>query len=354
MKSRRFVIAILGWAMLFSLGSPAFGDVMAASDPQGDNAGFSESGSPASGRLDLASIQHSHVPSPYYLDPDYLVHTISMFSAWDNELLEPRSDVYLQLAFRHRGGTGFVDIQANPDGSLAAPVYSAVFGNESTQAGFAKAWRVDDRTVAVALMRSQIWPGHGSELRSYQWRVQATDQGDCSNLVGDQHLSCADLAPDNGEMIHVLLGPGSVDCSDDVDNDGDGLADDDDAGCSSDDDPFEGFSDAEGDCDRDRCESPAFTLRLDHNPNGFPLLRGRVRSSLKGCLSERLVYLYRIRRGADRSVTRSGTPNDGKWLNFLPDHPGRYYVVVVPVEKERTPDFVRCARIESNVVRLRP
>lgn len=332
MSDRRSLFALsIAAALLMSFASAVSADDVAFPDASGDNAGHvsDDPSTPAAGALDVVSIAHGHRPGDY-LEPDILVHRVEMRDSWANSVLEERDGraVHLDLFFTHPGGNGYVWLGVEEDGSLSAPVRSNDFRTEDTQAGFAHAWRADDRTVVIELTRSQIWPSDPQGLSEYTWFARTWDTGCEADETGHEISPCYDFAPDDRAMHHVLAGSGSTDCADGVDNDGDLAADfGDDPGCSTTRDPFEGLSDADGDCNRSKCGGPSFRLRFGRDGQ-YRLFRGRVASPLRECLSERLVSLYRVSRGPDERLTRSGVHPNGRWLDFVPERPGRYYVEV--------------------------
>ena len=366
MRLTRLVCVASACLLLLGRMSPASADVFSLADPVGDNAGFNAQGDPVHGRLDIVRIELSHMGPPY-ADPAYLVHTIEMQDDWDSALLDPMQVVTLNVSIQHEGGNTDVTFRQGEDGSLVAPVSFYPGGyRESIPVGFAEVWRPDSRTISFAIARSQIWPEHPDLLREYEWRASTEDRR-CSNAWADVVASCYDLAPDGdgGALRHVILGPGSLDCRDEADNDHDGAVDTEDAGCASADDPFEGLSDAEGDCDRAMCpDDLRMSIGIDRDEtHAHPLFSGRIRTSLKACLSERFVYLYRVAKGNDPVLQRTGTGDGGRWAAFLPKERGRYYAVAIPTEKQWRGVFppetkprtepIRCARIESRAVRLR-
>jgi hypothetical protein len=341
------------------LAAPSEADVVFESDPAGDNAGYStaDPSVATAGALDIASITHRHRAGGYR-QPDVLVHEVEMHAPWSNDALAsgPGKDADMTLFFTHAEGHALVSLTVADDGSLSAPVTVSSWDTEETQVGFARAWRSDARTVVVEVTRHQIWPGDPERLSEYRWNVSTSDFR-CDQDLADESLdACYDFAPDDEPLRHVLSGPGSTDCRDGFDNDGDGAADyGEDPGCSSADDPFEGLSDADGDCNR-ICEGPAFELRLDRGEPGASqtFLRARVESSLEQCISDRIVSFFRLSRGPDQRLHRTGVQPNGRWLSYLPDRPGRYYAVVHAREtsSQEGHEAYRCALIDSNVVRL--
>jgi len=343
LKTRSFVVACALLALY--LPQPAVqADTVSISDPQGDNSGTNRSDEPVTGRLDIAKLTQEHQPPSPSREHELLVHRVTTYDEWSNDLISS-GDVFLDLSFESAKGQTGVSIGVNEDGTLYG---RASFYNyrrqESAARGFARVWRPDSRTLVVALWRDQIWPGHANELTNYTWRAHSTDR-DCSNVSGgDAIIACNDYGPDDG-FLHVIEGPGSLDCRDGVDNDDDGSSDfPEDTGCISAEDYYEGLTEEE--CD-EPCDPPTLTIKKRSDS-----LSGYMRSPHETCQTDRTVFLYRKRSGPDRWVMRIGLDPQGRWGMDGPARPGRYYAAVLPEIKYPIGEQVKCSAVASRTVRF--
>jgi hypothetical protein len=169
--------------------------------------------------------------------------------------------------------------------------------------------------------------------------TDATDRGNAASTPPDADDECDALADrdEPGDTTNTLPGaaagvcfdqvsktwgpppPPPTDCSDGVDNDGDGLIDfPADPGCSSADDTTE--------TGRFRRAS-SITIRHRNRPHVF---RGRVSSSPRRCVRGRRVVVKKVRPGPDTIVGRDRTNRRGKWVTrHNRGGRGRYYARVL-------------------------
>lgn len=133
-------------------------------------------------------------------------------------------------------------------------------------------------------------------------------------------------------------------CSDGVDNDGDGFTDyPNDPECGSPEDSPESFVDQ---------GFPAhLTIRYDAHDAHFI---GEVGNVPRGCLSDRLVRLKRPRPGRDHVVARDRTDSHHVWVIRKKDAHGKFYAAAPRTERTRRDGTtVECARITSVTIIVR-
>lgn len=134
-------------------------------------------------------------------------------------------------------------------------------------------------------------------------------------------------------------------CSDKVDNDGDGKVDfPDDEGCYATDDDLEGN---QGD--------PAPTEVLIRYRERDAAFVGEVRSAIRACPGERAVVVRRQIPGRDRVLWRASTAPDGDWkTGEFPRATGRFYAVAkAKFFRTSTGGFSICTETRSTTIRVR-
>jgi len=133
-------------------------------------------------------------------------------------------------------------------------------------------------------------------------------------------------------------------CSDQVDNDGDGFVDfPDDAACHATDDDSE---EIHGD--------PAPTLVVIRYRDGDGSFVGQVSTALRACLRDRVVVVRREVSGRDPVLWRASTAPDGDWKTArFPRANGRFYAVAKPkFFRTSTGGFSMCSRKRSTTIRV--
>ena len=132
-------------------------------------------------------------------------------------------------------------------------------------------------------------------------------------------------------LAGILLSPGQwtpaqaepPECSDGVDNDGDGLTDyDADPDCASEADDSEGHGDPPCAFNGTDCDGMVIRYRPDRD-----LLAGAVGAS-SACMAGRPILLKKARDGEDRIMRMVQTDGMGEWSTPAPDRwSGRFYAV---------------------------
>lgn len=131
------------------------------------------------GVFDIASVSHGHTER-------LLLHTMTMYEAWENAVLADDS-TYVTFTFYYgRGNFKFITVDVAPDGSLFAEI---VRWDGETVVGYAKVWRPDDRTLQIEFPKRALQRG----LNRYSWDAHAVYRGPAGS-------ECADPHPCNDEM----------------------------------------------------------------------------------------------------------------------------------------------------------
>lgn len=134
-------------------------------------------------------------------------------------------------------------------------------------------------------------------------------------------------------------------CSDGIDNDNDGRIDyPDDVECGS----------AQDDSEADVSIGPQMDIWFRYNHKS-QLFVGELNSSLpRGCRSQRLVRVKKVRPGRDMVIGSDRTDRDYQWEVPRKRPHGRFYAVAPGMTKQRKDGTtVTCKRLRSFTIRIR-
>ena len=157
-------------------------------------------------------------------------------------------------------------------------------------------------------------------------------------------------------MMAVIVGIGSVStltpaqaqseppqCSDGIDNDGDGYTDfPDDPQCNDASDNVEAIT-------GDRF-SEAITIRYVRDT----AFRGAAATNYEECSDQRRLRLHRRTRDGSRIIARTFTNGRGRWKVYWPEARGRYFAVAPEATvTDASGNTIVCERVASVTIRVR-
>lgn len=151
------------------------------------------------GNLDIKFVVQGHRSDTS--GPRMIRHRLTMYERWGKRALT-RQNNFINLFFDTDKDNGFerrlnMDVR---DGELRAKMQT---WRGLEEVGFAKIWRPNRRSVAVAFPKR--WLGAG--VRSYQWIGYALysikGEGPCG-LQGDVYSGCTDRLPNSGRHSHDI------------------------------------------------------------------------------------------------------------------------------------------------------
>ncbi len=150
----------------------------------------------------------------------------------------------------------------------------------------------------------------------------------------------------------IVSGGAEPQCSDDVDNDGDGLVDAADPGCRDRQGNYNPNDNDETDVERQtRRVATTLTIRYNRASGKF---KGAVGSARKRCQTRRFVTLKKKRSGRNRTVGSDNSNRFGNWSVRKRRARGRFYAVVSRVVRTaRNGDRLICLRDRSVTIRVR-
>ena len=187
-RRRRAFVGALTAAVLLTMAPPGGADVRTVTDPDDSE-----------GALDLMEVEHDHEVDEV-TGQQLVVHRLSTYEDWDDDLLaeDPIANnltIYFDVAGPHRRQRTLV-IATEEDGSL----YAEMRSSGGSVRGYARAWRIDARTVAVAFPKRLLRRG----LEAYDWWAVAATAGDCGEepVPGCPHD--IDRVPDEGAIKHGI------------------------------------------------------------------------------------------------------------------------------------------------------
>jgi hypothetical protein len=159
--------------------------------------------------------------------------------------------------------------------------------------------------------------------------------------------------PDSASVQKRVTGTGgeTPQCSDNVDNDGDGKVDfGQDPGCASADDDDE----ADIPTGSNTSSKSTITIRYDSDSHGGTF-KGAIANSKNKCVKGRHVTLKRVRRGPDQTVGTDSSNRSGNWAIREPGASGRYYAKVSGSRYTKRDGFRHtCGGDKSVTIRVQP
>lgn len=335
---------------LSSVGS-AYAEAESREDAQGDNAGdYGERP-----LLDIRSISHENAVT--YLFRSYSTRDLALivetYDDWDNSLVESKDSccpkVWISFQFTGEGEGGcrcYLTIFRNPDDSLYGEMSRYTAEDGQLPKSIVRVWRPSATQLQVQFPREAL-SQNPEKLTGYTWSVSTNTVGCWRGYRSPVTTNCFDVAPDGGPLHHSLL-----ECSDGLDNDGDGQSDSSDPACAHSVDTNEShitFS------TRMAIERSSTVLEgsVVVAPKGADPVDAYDSSYAARCLAGRPVHLYK--KGSQPPTTSYGEArldSDGRWTMGIAGLDGRYWVRIDPWQWEMDRDLVTCETARSRVLRL--